>query len=129
MLAREVGYPPRHRPHGSQWRQRPTDTRALTAMVDPEPPQTPRLVGEVIRTVQHPDDLVEALFRQFRVTRDDGRSLLTEKRYGCGVHSFLTHFASRVEPVLGFNQVALLQVHPNVTVHLLHLLSSVLVNL
>ena len=51
----------------------------------------------------------------------------TYKRYGHGLHSFLSHLASGVDPVPGFDQVTLLQLYPEGMVHLLHVLLSVLV--
>ena len=45
---------------------------------------------------------------RFRVRREDGGPLPTEKRSGRGIHSFLGHLASGVDPVPGFERVALL---------------------
>ena len=52
-----------------------------------------------------------------------------EKRSGCGVHPFQANLASRVDPVPGFERVALLQVKIEGMVLLLHSLFSVLVGL
>ena len=61
--------------------------------------------------------------------RKDGRPLSIEKSSGRGLHSFLDHLASGVDPVLVFERVALLKVNPDGTVHLLHSLFSVPVGL
>ena len=108
VLDRETGYPPRHRPRGSRWRRWLTDAQLPTVMVKHNPPWPPQLVGEVLGIGQLPDDLVEALLEWFRVTREDGGLLSTEKRSGCGVHSFLAYLASRVDPVPGFERVVML---------------------
>ena len=71
------------------------------------------------------ENLVEALLEQFRVTREDGGLLLTEKWSIRGVHSSLAHLASGVDPVPGFEWVVLLPVEPDGTVHFLHSLFSV----
>ena len=105
------------------------DALPPTAMVEPDPPRPPRSVGEVLGSGRFPDDLVNALSARFRVVREDSGSLTTEKRSDRGVHAFLVHLASRVDPVPGFEQVALLQVDPDGMVHLLHLLFSVPVGL
>ena len=105
------------------------DICLLTAMVNPDLPWPPRLVGEVLGTVRLPTILLSQFWRG---SGSQGRMVhrcLTEKRYGHGVHSFLDHLASGVEPVLGFELVALLQVDPDVRVHLLHSLFSVLAGL
>ena len=83
----------------------------------------------MLGTSRIPENLVEALLARFRVTREDGGSPSTEKRYGCGVHSFLDHLASGVDPVPGLEWMALLQIDPYGTVHLLHLLFSVQIGL
>ena len=76
-----------------------------------------------------PDDLVAELSAGFRFTKEYGGPLSTEKRSGRGVHSFLVHLASGVATVSGFKRVILLQVDPDRTVHVLHSLLSLLVNL
>ena len=96
-----------------------------TFMVNPKPPRPPRSVREVLRTGRIPDDLVKTLLERFRVKREDGGYLSKEKYSGRGVHSFLAQLASRVDPVPGFEQVALFQVDPDITAHLLHSLFSV----
>ena len=52
-----------------------------------------------------------------------------KKRSGCVIRSFLIHLPYGVDPVLGFEWVSLLRVDQDRTVHLLHLLFSVLVGL
>ena len=57
--------------------------------------------------------------------KDDGGLLSPEKWSGRGVHSFLSHLASGMDPVPGFERVGILQVDPDVTVHILHSMFSV----
>ena len=45
------------------------------------------------------------------------------------MHSFLAHLASGVDPVPGFERVGILQVNPDGTVHVLHFMFSVPVDL
>ena len=66
---------------------------------------------------------------RFRVAKEDGGPLSRDKRSGRGVHSFLVNLASRVDPVPGFERVVLLQFDPDGTVHFLHSIFSVLVDL
>ena len=106
-----------------------SDARPPTTMVDPNPPRPPWSVGEMLRTGRFPNNLFEAVSARFRDTKEDVGLLLTEKRSGRGVHYFLAHLASRMDPVPGFDQVALLQVNPDGTVHLLNSYFTVLVGL
>ena len=55
-------------------------------MVDPDPPQPPWLVGEVIGTGHLPDKILEALSGRVRTVREEGGPLSTEKRTGQGLH-------------------------------------------
>ena len=77
-------------------------------MVEPDPPRPPQLVGEVLRTGRIPDNIVEALLARSWITREDGGLLSMEKRSGRGVHYFLAHLDSRVDPVTCFKWVVLL---------------------
>ena len=65
----------------------------------PQPPLVARLVGEVLGTVRLPEELVEALPGQFLTVWEEGGPLSMERRNGRGIHSFLIHLTSRVEPV------------------------------
>ena len=98
-------------------------------MVDLEPPPPPRLVGEVPGTGRLLDNLVAELSNRFQVMKENGGPLSPEKRSNRGVYSFLSHLASRVYPVPGFEWVVLLQVDPDGIVHVLHSLLSVPVDL
>ena len=98
-------------------------------MVDPDLPPPPQLVGGVIGTVRLHDDLVKKFSAWFRVTKEDGWTMSSEKRSGREFHSLLSHMASGMDPVPGFKRVALLQVEPDGTVHILHSLFSVPVSL
>ena len=71
-------------------------------MVNLNPPLPPQLVGEVLGTKRLPGNLVAALSDQLQVTKEVGGPLSPEKRYGRGVHYFLDHLASEVDPVPGF---------------------------
>ena len=55
----------------------------------------------------------------------DEEGLSTDKRIGWGLKSFLAHLALVVDPVPVLNQLALLGVNLDGTLHLLHLLFSV----
>ena len=79
----------------------------------------------MLGTSKIPGDLVDALSERFCVTKEDGGPMSAEKRSGREVHSLLDHLASGVDPVLGFEQVDLLQVDPDGTIHLLHPMFSV----
>ena len=72
------------------------------------PPPPPRSVGEVLGIGRLPDGLVAELSAGFQFTKEYGGPLSTEKRSGRGFHSFLTHLASRVDPVPGLKRVMLL---------------------
>ena len=98
-------------------------------MVDLDPPTSPWLVGEVLRTGRLPGDIVAALSARFRVTKEEGGLLSPEKRSRWGVHYFLAHLVSGVDPVPSFERVELLQVDPDGTVHVLPSMFSVPVNL
>ena len=87
------------------------------------------MVGKVLETGRLPKDLVPELYARFLVTKEDSGPLSPEKRSGRGVHCFLAHLASRVDPVPGFERVVLLQVDPDRTVYILHSLFSFLVDL
>ena len=75
-------------------------------MVYPDPPRLHRSVEDMIGTSLLPDYLVGALLEQFCVTREDVGLCFTEKCSGWGLHYFLGHLASGVDPVLGFERVA-----------------------
>ena len=101
-------------------------------MVDLDPPPPPRLVEEVLGTIQLPNNLVVALSDRPRVKKEDGGKLSPEKRSGQVVHSFLAHLAhlaSGADPIPGFERVRLLQVDPDGTVYVLHSMFSVPVDL
>ena len=98
-----------------------------TVMVDP--PWPPRLVGGVLGTSHLPDNFARALLAWFLVTREDGGLISMEKSSDRGLHYLLGHLASRLDPVLGFEQVALIGINQDGTVQLLHSLFSVPVGL
>ena len=86
-------------------------------------------MGELLSNVRLPEDIVAALSARFGVTKEDGGLLSLEKRSGRGLHSFLAHLESWVDPVPDFERVALFQVDLDKTVHLMHSLLSVPVGL
>ena len=94
-------------------------------MFDPDPYRPPQLVGEVLSTGRLPENIVEALSLRFRIVQEDEIPLSTEKRSGRGIHSLLSHLASGVDLVLGFEWLALLRFDQGVMVPPLHSLLSV----
>ena len=98
-------------------------------MVDCDPPLLPFSVGKVVGTGGLTEDLVAELSDQFQFTKEDGVPLSAENRYGLGVQFFLPPLVSRVYPVPQFEWMVLLKVDPYRTVHILHSLFSVPVNL
>ena len=98
-------------------------------MVDPEPPRPPWSWGEVLGIVRLPNDLIRALLARFRVTREDGGPLSTDKWSVHGIHYLLGNPAYSVELVPAFEQVVLIQVNYEGMVYLLHLLLSIPVGL
>ena len=128
QVGSQNGSPPRHRNCGRRRRRCLTAARRpahLDAMGDPKPLRLPRLVGEVLRTGQLPDDLVGALEDRFRVTVEEGGYLSSEILTGRGLHAFLGHLASGVEPYPGLERLYLLGVDREGTVHVLHSFFSV----
>ena len=77
-------------------------------MVDLDPPPPPQSAGEVLGTGRLPNDLVAAFSDRLRVTKEDGGPLPPEKPPRQGVYSLLSHLASGVDPVTGFEQVGIL---------------------
>ena len=55
--------------------------------------------------------------------------MLIEKRAGWGIHSFLAHFVLAVDPFPGLERIFLMGFDQDRTVHLLHLLFSIPVDL
>ena len=98
-------------------------------MFDPDPPRPPWLVWVVLGTGRLPVELVEDLYFRFQAVREDVGPLLIEKRYNWGLHYFLSDLASRVDPVPGFEQLDLLEVYQDGTVHLLYSLFSLPIDL
>ena len=72
-------------------------------MVVPDPPQPPRLVREVLGTGRIPDVMTEIFAVHFLTVHKDGGGggLPAEKWAGRGLHSFLEHLASGVDPAAG----------------------------
>ena len=97
----------------------------MDAMGVPDPHWLPRSVGEVIGTGRLPNNLVRALSARFIVTREDGGLLSSYLSSGQGIHAFLGHLTSRVDPDPGLDLLALIGVDRDGTVHVLPLLFSV----
>ena len=117
-----------HNHHGSWWIWRPTDEwfpSHMDSMGAPKTPRPPQLVGEVLETVQLPDNLVRAFSDQFWVTRGEGGPLSAERRYGRVIHALLGNQAYRLEPSPGMEHLTLLGVNRDGTVYVLHSFFSV----
>ena len=81
------------------------------ATVVPDPPQPHWLPGEALVNGWLPDVMTEIPASCFLMAHEDwGGGLPTEKRSGRGLHSFLAHLASGVDPVPGLERICLLGV-------------------
>ena len=100
-----------------------------TAMVVPDPPRPSRSLREVTGNGQLPNALTKILASCFCMVRKDGEGLSMDNRAGLGIHSFLSHLASGVDPVPGLDQLELLGVYQDGMLHLLHSLFSIPVDL
>ena len=98
-------------------------------MVDPDPPQLPRLMAEVLGTSAIPSELSVIPVGRFRTVHEDGTALLLEKRSGRGIQYFLVLLASGVDHIHSLEQVSLIGVDQDITLHLLHSLLFVPFNL
>ena len=94
-------------------------------MAESPPPRPPRSVVEALGTGEIPGELSAILAGRFWTVRDDGTALTPEKQSVQGIHCFL---ASGVH-IPGLERVALIGVNTDGTVHILHSLLSVLVDL
>ena len=90
------------------------------AMVIPYPPRPHRLVGEVLNTNQITNALIKILMSRLQTVREDVGALSNDKRAGWSLHSFLSHLVLGVNPAPGLDQLSLLGVNQEGTVHLLH---------
>ena len=107
-----------------------TDSYSLSTMAAigaPDPPCPPRLVGEVIETVQIPDGLFVDLLDWLQFNQEEVGELSLDVHSGLRIHVFLRNLASREEPVPGLEHLALMGVGQDDTLHLLHLLLYFLV--
>ena len=95
-----------------------------SAMVAPDPPWPPRLVGEVLGTGRLPNALTKILASRSQTVREDGGELSMEKQASWGLHYFLAHLVLGVDPVPGLEPLCLLCVKRNGMVHLLRLTST-----
>ena len=123
-------FPPRHMPRGSRWCCWTTNVchpASMATIGAPVPPQPHWSVGEVLGTSPLLNKLVEALLASLWVTRKDGWGLLLELRYGQGLHAFLWHLASYVDPVTGMERLDLLGFDQDEILDLLYLFFSILV--
>ena len=102
----------------------------MATMAAPGPPRPPWLVGEVIVIIQLPGNLSGALLDRFQVTWEDGGGVLSSELYaGRGLHAFLGHLVSAVDPVPGLECLSLMGVERDRIGHLLKLFFSVPVGL
>ena len=79
----------------------------------------------MLGTGRNPDDLVGALLDRFQATWEDDGGLSLELRTWRGLHAFLRHITSGVDPVPGMERLTLLGVDRDDTMDLLHLLFSI----
>ena len=100
----------------------------MAAIGAPDPPRPPGSAGKVLGTRLLPNYLIRTLSDRFQVTREGGGGISLELRAGRGLHTFLGHLASRVDPVLGLDHLTLLGVNWDGTVYLLHPFFSVTVD-
>ena len=98
-------------------------------MVDPDPPYMTQLVAEALGTVAIPGKISVILAGRFRTVCEGGTALTPDKRSGWGIQSFLAQLASGVDHIPGLDWVYLIGVDHKGTVHLLHLILYVLVDL
>ena len=80
----------------------------MDAMGAANPPWPLQLVRGVLRTCRLPDDIVGALSAWFWVIQEEGGPLSTELRSRLGLHAFLGHLTSRVDPSPGMERLVLL---------------------
>ena len=94
----------------------------MNAMGAPDPPRPPRLVGGrgVLWTGRIPGDIFGGFSDQFRVIREKGGPLSAELRSRLGLHAFLGHIISGVDPALGLERLTFLGFDWDGTVHILH---------
>ena len=76
-----------------------------------------------------PSKLSVILAELFWAVCDDGMALTLDKRLSRGIHSFLDQIMSGVDHILRLGRVSLLGFDQDKTVHSLHSLFSVLVDL
>ena len=89
-------------------------------MVNPDPPWPPWSMGEVLRTSQLSNKLVEDLLSLLRLTKEDGFPLSTEKFTVWVLHAFQGYLASRLDPIPRLDMLSLLSIDQYGTVYLLH---------
>ena len=79
-------------------------------MVNRGPVLPPRSVAEDMETRVIPAKLSAILVARFRAVYKDGAALLSEKRFGHGVHSFLEHMKLGLDLIPGLERVTLVRV-------------------
>ena len=96
--------------------------------MDARPPAA-LVSGEVIGTVNLPDERTKTPSGRFLTVWEEDEPLLMEKSTGRGLHYFLGHLASRVDPVPRFESLTLIGTNQGETVRLLYSLFYVQVGL
>ena len=80
-------------------------------------------------TGEIPAELAATLAAHSLTACEFGAALTPAKRSGRGIHSFLAHLKSGVDPVPGLDRVTVVRVDPDRRVHLMHSLFSFRVEL
>ena len=88
-------------------------------MGDPDYPRPHRSVGRCLGAADS-QKYFRALLSWFGVTQENGWLLSDELRSGRGLHAFLGHLNSGVDPSPGQERLELLGVDRDETVHTLH---------
>ena len=100
-----------------------------TAVFDLVPLRLPLLVAEALGTRAIPGELSAILVGRFQAVREEGAALPSDKRSGQGIHSFLVQLMLGVDHIPGLERVILVEVDPDVMVHLFYSLFFVSVDL
>ena len=93
----------------------------MAYIVKPHPSCPPQLVGGVLGTGKLHNKLVGDLLYRFQFTWEEGGGVSSDLRARQGIHVFLGHLPSRVDPVPGLERLTPLMFDCDRMVHLLHL--------
>ena len=98
-------------------------------MVDPDPPRAPRSVAVALVIGAILIKISVILTGHFWTICDSGAVLTPEKRSGGGICYLLVHILSEVGHIPRLERVSLIEVDQGRTVHILHYLFSIMVDL